>query len=79
MARDFRAYRDPDKTNSLRQRGPQREKPRRSGIARPSALIGSTSHQAVAEALHIELANVASPVCGFGLLRADYLATFPTE
>ena len=26
MARDFRAYRDPDKTNSLRQRGPQKGK-----------------------------------------------------
>ena len=37
------------------------------------------SHQAVAEALHIELANVASPVGGFGLLRADYLPTFLSE
>jgi hypothetical protein len=41
--------------------------------------IGSTSHQAVAEALHIELTFVASPVCGFGQLRSDYLATFLSQ
>ena len=37
------------------------------------------THQAVAEALHIELAFVASPVCGFGHLPADQLATVPRE
>ena len=37
------------------------------------------THQAVAEALHIELAFVASPVCGFGRLPADQLATVPRE
>jgi hypothetical protein len=33
------------------------------------------AHQAVAIALHIELTHVAFPVCGFGLLPADQLAT----
>jgi hypothetical protein len=32
------------------------------------------SHHAVAEALHIELAHMAFPVCGFGLLPASQIA-----
>jgi hypothetical protein len=35
----------------------------------------AVAHQAVAIALHIELTDVAFPVCGFGLLPADQLAT----
>ena len=37
------------------------------------------TNQAVAEALHIELAFVASPVCRFGHLPADQLATIARE
>jgi hypothetical protein len=37
--------------------------------------LAGHAHHAVAKALHIELAHVAFPVCGFGLLFADQLAT----
>jgi hypothetical protein len=39
----------------------------------------STSHQAVAETLHIELPNVASSVCGFGFFPADLGTTYLRE
>ena len=50
------------------------------GVGPPLIILAAWhTHQAVAEALHIELAFVASPVCGFGHLPADQLATVPRE
>jgi hypothetical protein len=45
-------------------------------VTRRSELAGQ-AHHAVAEALHIHLALVATPVGGFGDLPADQLATLP--
>jgi hypothetical protein len=38
--------------------------------------LARLTHHAVAKALHIELAHVAFPVCGFGLLLASQLAAY---